>query len=1058
MLERTAGCLDTGSLRCLLPSSKHAVKGRRALHSTFWNHAAGDSELPALWAALVHGRDGQHEEVVEQSNTGGKGGLFLDFLYPAGTLNFIRSRSSWASDKHHPRWKSSRFAKFSQRLYTSSTAMALSTVQTDSEVVAEEDDSRPTLEAGNKGIIYEKLGLLEDNEYGKAWEQYCLLNKHAQMEVHHELMSYLSTSERTIDASRIVELFKSKVKGNTAETFRCAIRANIILRNLDEASRLSMKAYDGLGIVEFDLTFRQLMIAGLWIQACSLWHFFRSRLLKRGYKSGDFVLKFPDFEKTTCELIDYTNKRAERKSPSSEISQTVLQEFTTIMGRKVFVDGRDLNEKRLKTVLAYLSKFGFGQPEEVEMQIDSLVASKRLPQYKIVVKIYRKLRDDDFVFTSRTLDKVIGTFILDHNARGMQEVLDDFCRYYGKPSRRAYHLAMKEYAYRRDTDTVMQLYQQYNETYPKRTSDPFNIGDTFAPILQVHSKRGELSEVIRCFEEISVKHKIRPTVLCWNILIAAYGRALDGSGAFRCFRQMVNTKDVEPNAWTYLTLMGVAASRGDLAGVQDMYRFAESAGVEKDTVMVDCLVKAHIDNNDLEAAESICLEALEIPMKGSRTRMWNYLIVAYALRRELNNANKVLRLMTQSGVAHDELTYAAIMQALAMVKLPDQATKIMKYALPQAGFRPKSVHYAILMGAYLYTGQIPRVLRMHMYLLRRRIDETASTNAMLLRALMNRDAYMLANGTATQKYESAMNMFLGMVFDKRDNSDIEKGMYQIPLEHKYAVSINSYVIKMLARADEVGSAMDVYQRFIGTSSSYLQRNIPTQILAPLLYAKYRERDRFGVQECWDLILNSTRDFMKPIPIAQLLTGRHDPPAEPPSKILYKYQLVFEKGLSYYLAHLNWDSRYDEMILTVKNLLEEGFVLSNQNWNIYIKLLLQGSGVSRVKLAFEIFEDNLMPGFVGWGTQAGRKSAEPIRRRLPLSIRYQAKNIRHRRPLVSTSSALANAYLGLQEAGIESIEVRFLLKNIKQRCPRTIAHLESMPMQNHLQAMRDARVE
>jgi pentatricopeptide repeat-containing protein PET309 len=1046
MLERTVGCLDTGSLRCLLPPSKHVAKGRRSLHSTFWNHAAGDSELPALWAALVQGQDGQHEKGIGQAKAGGKGGPFLEFLYPARTLSFFRSPSSWVSAKNYAQWKSSGFTRFSQRLYTSSTAIELPAVQTDSGVVALDSDSKPALEAGRKGIIYEKLGLLDESDYEKAWEQYSRLTKYARKEVYHELISYLSTSERTVDASRIIELFESKVKRYTAESFRCAIRANVLLLNLDEASRLSMKAYDSFGITDLDSTFCQLMITGSWIQACSLWDFFRNRLEKREYRSSDLVYKFSNFEEITCQLIDFTSRLSKEECSRSKIRQSVLQEFTATIARKVLVEGRDLNEDRLKTLLNYLKTFGFGQPEEVEMQINSLVASR---WYKAVVKIYRKLREDDFMFTKRTLDKVIKTFYLDHNVRGIQEVMDDFCHHYKMPSRTAYIVALKEFANRRDTDTVMQLYERYKKSYHWATSDPFKIGDAFAPILQVHSKRGELSEVIRYFDEISVKHKVKPTVLCWNILIAAHGRALDGYGAFRCFEEMLDAGDVEPDAWTYLTLMGVAASRGDLEGVQNMYRFAESAGVERHAVMVDCIVKAHVDNNDLRAAESICLEALKTPMKGSRTRMWNYLIVAYALQRDLNNANKILRLMTQSGVAHDEFTYAGIMQALAMVKLPDQATKIMTKVLPLAGMRPNSTHYAILLGAYLYTGQIPRVFRMHRYLLKRNLSTTASTNAMLLRAQMTRDSYMLAQGTAAEKYERAMDMFLGMVFDKRDHTDVEKGMLMMPLEHKYVVSINSYVIKMLATADEVESAVDVYHRFLETTSSYNRANIPPQILTPLLYARYRERDRPGVQKCWDLILNSSRDAMKPIPVLQLLTDADDPSAELPSKILYKYQLFFARGLSYYLAHLNWDSRYDEMVSTVDNLLEEGFKLSNQNWNVYIKLLVLGSGASRIKLAFELYEDNLMPGFTGWRMPR----SGPLRRRLSLYVRYLGMSNRHLRPLRSTSVALANAYIGLQEAAIESIEIRFLLKNLRQRCPRTIDHLETMPMHNFAQTMK-----
>ena len=242
--------------------------------------------------------------------------------------------------------------------------------------------------------------------------------------------------------------------------------------------------------------------------------------------------------------------------------------------------------------------------------------------------------------------------------------------------------------------------------------------------------------------------------------------------------------------------------------------------LRESAAMVDCIVKAHIDNNDLQSAESVCVEALDIPLKGSLTWMWNSLIVAYAMRRDLDNANRILQRMSVANVKHNELTYAALMQALAMVKLPDQAFKIMTQVLPKAGFRPNSVHFAIIMGAYLGTGQIPRVFRMHRYLLKRALPQTASTNALLLRAHMNRDAFMLAQGTATQKYQRAMEMFLGMIYDKQDRTNVEKGMGSMPLEDAYAASINSFVIAMLARAGETDTALQIYTRFMSNCSGF----------------------------------------------------------------------------------------------------------------------------------------------------------------------------------------------------------------------------------------------
>ena len=50
--------------------------------------------------------------------------------------------------------------------------------------------------------------------------------------------------------------------------------------------------------------------------------------------------------------------------------------------------------------------------------------------------------------------------------------------------------------------------------------------DDIAPLLDVHSRRGELSEVIKIFNGIEETYGVQPSIKCWNILINAYGKVL----------------------------------------------------------------------------------------------------------------------------------------------------------------------------------------------------------------------------------------------------------------------------------------------------------------------------------------------------------------------------------------------------------------------------------------------------------------------------------------------------------------------------------------------------
>lgn len=114
MLERATGCLESGSLRRLLPASRSSVKSRRTLHSGFWSHGASD-DISTLWTVLVRGPESleqQHREkhrmgpAAASSNTG-----LLDFLYPTAALNLIRRYSSWGVERQESNWTRSWLGK-----------------------------------------------------------------------------------------------------------------------------------------------------------------------------------------------------------------------------------------------------------------------------------------------------------------------------------------------------------------------------------------------------------------------------------------------------------------------------------------------------------------------------------------------------------------------------------------------------------------------------------------------------------------------------------------------------------------------------------------------------------------------------------------------------------------------------------------------------------------------------------------------------------------------------------------------------------------------------------
>ena len=220
MLERTVGCLESGSLRRLLPGTKYPLKSRRTLHSAFWNHGGGDLELTPFWAALLRGPDPLElypEKHSDRDDSSPSGRLFLDFLYPAGTLNFLRQFSGWGMDRKESRSARLGLGRLGQRLYTSSANDTANSI-TDEKLETDHNDS--SLETSSKDakaaespnvdfakVLRKLLGVEKAYDYEEAWRRYQLLEKSDQRQLQVTLVEFFSTSKRFVDAERATVMF-----------------------------------------------------------------------------------------------------------------------------------------------------------------------------------------------------------------------------------------------------------------------------------------------------------------------------------------------------------------------------------------------------------------------------------------------------------------------------------------------------------------------------------------------------------------------------------------------------------------------------------------------------------------------------------------------------------------------------------------------------------------------------------------------------------------------------------------------------------------------------------
>ena len=1066
MLERTAGCLEPGSLRRLLPVSKKSLKSRRTLHSAFWHHGASDLEPPPLWAALIRAAepvDRQNE--VQHKTSSGHSAMLLDFLYPANTINFLRQYSGWGVDRQDGKWGRSGLGKLGYRRYTSYAKDLSSTEQTTDAAEGKEKNTHDR----EMQSLYRIMGLTKSYDYEEAWRQYMLLDGVDQQLLRKPLMQYLSKSDRVIDAERTTELFEMvNEEQRDSITYQHTIRAYLKLRNLSEAMELHKTAFETLeiptGAPELLAYFVQ---NSSWSRAFSFWAEYQERKGEPQlgtYHIFEVVDAIPNLGDQAIELAEYVSRRIRNTAPRST-DNSELTNFATRVIRRALKSSETFSPSRFSALLGFLHLWQVDDPFVYNEAIQTLLS---LNQPKLAINCYRQVRRGDGAKLSRpTLHSVLKVFCDNQSVLGMKQVLDDFFRFYEKPTRYAYNLCMKEFASQGDAKTVHALFENYTNRFAGSKRVHLFSANDLAPLLQVHTKRGEIAQVVSIFNQIETFYKLQPTLLCWNILIAAYGKVHDIDSAYECFERLLESPTLHPDDYTFGTMMSLCASRGDLERAIEVYVLAEELNIEKSTAMLDALVHAYIQEEDLQQAERVCEDAVSMKLKGSRTRMWNELLVAYALRRDLNNVNRLLQRMSEANINYDQYTYAALMQALCIVRQPDGAYKILREVMVEAGIKATSFHYAVLIGGYLANGEIHKVLWIQNRMMRRGIKTTTSSSLMGLKAAVAEDQRLLDEGSDQEVLQRAKQRFreiIGSIDTQEISQGPKKGHRLLPLDVAYTSSFYSYIMFVLGQNQQFQEVDKLYEEFKRTLPESRKDSPPIQVLSALMATRLQQRDHDGVKECWNLILSQAIGLGQTHPLpaqiknyAQTVSTEGEGasngitphpqdesrfsidivPNNETQRVLPAHKLALDDSLVVYLRSLAIQNKMDEMIETVNNVLDRGFILDNHTWNKYIQCLARRF---KYKLAFQLCEQRLMPGWTGW---AKIRWSLPERNRLPLELRRARQWQTHLKPSYHTILYLARGFLELQGLAAESPAAVNFISDLERDCPTIVKAIKTM---------------
>ncbi|KZF23411.1 hypothetical protein L228DRAFT_246181 [Xylona heveae TC161] len=681
-----------------------------------------------------------------------------------------------------------------------------------------------------------------------------------------------------------------------------------------------------------------------------------------------------------------------------------------------------------------LLEFGAMKEEQFADAIQIFQQRRNIP---LVFSLYNKVRKEEgFSLSHRILFEILRNAISVHSVSDIETLLADWYKFHGRPPVLAFQAAMTELAAHGHAEKVHSLFDELRSIHPAEEIDFMNV---LPSLLYVHARRAEVGETVRQFERIYKEFKLHQNLRCWNILIYAHTRVGDLEGALKHFSNLLSTR-LPVDEFSFGTIMGICANRGDVDNVRSLITTASSRGITRSTTMMNCLVLAYVKSGNIKYAELLLHKLRKSTLRGSRTRMWNYVIVGWAQQRNIMAAQRVFRGMRMFHVRQDEWTYAAMMQLWAICQRPDDAWKMLRVGMPRQKLRPTAQHYAIVMGGYLACRQSDKVFNVYRHMLAHDIKPNFATQVLILKASANakQSGESSRRISQTDMGLAQAEEILDRMMRTTDPSEIaaqepRKSISNQPLDQAYPAAYFDFLIFTLGQRGAFGKVQKLYNDYLTLAkTTHPDKPVepPIKLLSALMVTNLRQGKYDELTRCWNFAVQQAKRQAR---------GLSDPDTSQPGWVLKSQRYLLLPPFPYLVKGLAAAGQCDKLIATVREMLAAGFDLNNRNWNLYVQTLAQNNhGVE----AFQICEAKLMQKWRGWGRHnkryrriylLGAENKPPSNKRAITDILVTYK----------TLVVLASFLVQLRSQG-PSKERATTLESIRSVAPRTLDAVQRMP--------------
>ena len=973
--------------------------------------------------------------------------LPLAFLYPAKTVAWLRRVSGSSVDSWQWRQSVKRLARRERRPYTSNATAVDSNPSINHSYL--DDPAALPLQLAPEGgsttsdaIIQHSITCLlrllrshDQANYDEAWRLY----NECGRRYGHDVLEYLATSKKQVDADRSKQLFEHlRPDDRGGKDYRHVIAAYLATGEVEKAKALHREALscDFAQSSGSDMLLHHAVHHRHWGLALETWISYKEyarRVEKESKPAGLWTLleQSDNLATRALELADFCEAKSSHDGDAGFVRWSLwLSQFTYLVLRNALYHLRTADDaQKVQILLDRIDTLGLDRGLHYNGTILRLYETGF---NELSMSTFQKLRKRQAYRPSYAILRIMLKAFCDvQDVHGIQNVLDDIGRFYHPPKFSVFGAVMNVFALRGDAATVERLFSQLRDCYPSTQFSP----NVFKPLMHVYARRGELGKAMRLFETMSAEYAVQPDVTVWNMLLNAYGRAGDLDGAWASFNELLKTS-ARPDGYTYGTLIGMYANRGDVDQVNDLLLLAEQQGLKRTTAMHDGLVVANIKDENIEAAEDAAEEALTMQLPGSLTKMWNAILTARAFQRDLKATWRVFQRMKAAQVPLDGNSYAALLQAQAIKGQISSGEKILTHLMPRDGVKATAFHYAIVMGGYMTTGEVDRIFTVFNRMVEQGLTPSLSTNISILKAAAAADQNILqqrdgASDTAEATLERAEQL-LEQVLSETDAAETatagpRKGIGNQPLGEAYPSAYFEFLAFVYGqrRAFVKAQALcDQYIKLAGPQRSVRRGALPQKLLVALMITAYRRGAFDEVERCWLLITEKNK---------QLARKWKRVDTEQPGWVLRASRFSLSTPLSYYIKSLAEQEKATVMTEVVEKMLRDGYALDNTNWNLYIQLLARSG--QRVP-AMELCESKLMNGWKGWAYQ---------RQQLGLPI-YKSRRSNQGlvRPRYHTLVWLARAIMDMRSEELNLDVGERWLDHLAVACPRTMEAIQNMP--------------